>query len=160
LQPRALQAVFLNAPLRNAEALLASGHDLQDAELRHVPCRDTRETSDLGRQRGRSHFVSFQNETNAEGSVVAEARFCHVHVPLLEDAKRQPSSREENGVERKKSDVVVDVNGRFRGLVHEDVSKPRCRTSPCHGGRKASASRSARYTDRWRPPVQPIATVT
>ena len=86
-----------------------------------------------------------------KGVPLAQAGLRHVHVALLEDAQRQPAARKEHGVEREERDARSSG-----GVV--SCARPRWRTSTLQSLRKASARRSARYTERWRPPVQPIAT--
>src|SRR6267142_2751834 len=146
------EPIRLDAALEDAKALLAERRDMQDAELRHVPRSDAGEGADLGGNRGRADLAAFADEAHAERGALAQAGLRHVHVALLEDAKRQPAARKEHGVEREE-----------RNVVHSEASsraRPRWRTSTLQSFRKASARRSARYTERWRPPVQPIATLT
>src|SRR5262249_9499161 len=85
----------------------------------------------------------------AERRAILEARLGHRHVALLEDAQRQPASGEEDAVQREEGQIV-----------YRAFSRCRCRTSTFHFAPNAAARRSTRYTERCRPPVQPIATVT
>src|SRR6185295_10211542 len=146
------EPVRLDAALEDAKALLAERRDVQDAELRHVPRGDAGEGADVGGNRGRADFAAFADEAHAKRRALAQAGLGHVHVALLEDAQRQPAARKEHGVQREEREVVHP----------EDSSRarPRWRTSTLQSLRKASARRSTRYTERWRPPVQPIATLT
>src|SRR5207244_11029689 len=120
-------------------------------ELRHIPLRDDSGAAHIGRDRGRADLGAFADRADAERRLVAQAGLGHVHVALLEDPQRQPAPREEDGGEWKKRQLVYGA---------PSPASARWRTSTRQSARNAFASSSARYTERWRPPVQPMATVT
>src|SRR6185503_11274032 len=134
-----------------AEAALAARHDLQYAKLRHVPFGDARQRADLERHRGLADLAAFADQADAERRAVLEAGLRHRHVALLKDAQRQVPAREQHRVEREERQIVYFASSEARC---------RCLTSTFHFAVNAAARRSARYTERCRPPVQPMATVT
>src|SRR5687768_16867546 len=155
LDRRARKPVALDAALENAEAPLAARRDLQEPELRHVPGGDARRGAHVGGRGGRAHLRAFANQAHAERALVFHAAFRHLQVALLEDAQRQPAAGKQNRAQRKEGKMQRQV---FYGVPSS--VRPRWRTSTFQSPRNVSASFSARYTERWRPPVQPIATVT
>jgi hypothetical protein len=61
--------------------------------------------ADGGGNRGCADFAAFADEAHAERRALAQAGLGHVHVALLEDAKRQAAARKEHGVEREKREL-------------------------------------------------------
>jgi hypothetical protein len=135
LDARAGQAARLDPPLQDAETALAACHDLQDAELGHVPGRDARGAADVHRHGGRADFGALADQADAERRVLAQAGFRHVQVALLEEPQRQPPAREEHRLQREERDVGGGAHSRAR---------PRWRTSTRQLPANAAASFSAR----------------
>src|SRR6185436_5117864 len=155
------QTVGPDAPFEHAEAFTALRDELQETELLHVPLRDARETS-KGFMRGRRPDLgALADQAHAEGSPGAQATLGHFQVTLLEDLQRQQAAGEEHGAERKERNVLAGVrHSATAATAAAAAARPRWRTSTRASAPNARASCSARYTERWRPPVQPIATVT
>src|SRR2546428_266227 len=137
----AREAAGLDSPAEDAKAPLAAGDDMQHAQLRHGPGGDSGEAADLHRGRRRADFRAIADQAYAEGRVVAQADPGHFHVALLEDPQRQATAGKEHRVQRKKREVLHYACAPSR-------ARPRWRTRTRHCARNASASRSARYTER------------
>src|SRR5205814_4514956 len=129
----ALEPAGVDAQFADAKAALAERHDLQHAELRHVPFGDAREAADFGGYRRRAHFGTLADRADAKGGGVAQAQLRHVHITLLEDAQRQPAAGKQHRVQRKQ---------RYFSYGALSSASTRWRTSTRHSGRKAFASSS------------------
>ena len=144
------------------EARSAGGPDMQDSLLRHIPGFDARERSRRREfRRGgafRQHLRAAEDQAHAERRVVAEARRSHLDVALLEDPERQAAARKEHRVQREQRKLRSEAIRRVRDPASDQPSS-RCRIRTWLCGENVLASRSTRYTERCRPPVQPIATV-
>jgi hypothetical protein len=90
----------------DAKAPLAARHDLQHAELRHVPARDPGERADVARRGRRADLRTLADQAHAEGCTVLEARLGHLQVAALEDPQRQPPARKEHRVQREKRKIL------------------------------------------------------